>query len=309
MKYGVVIVTYNRQVLLKECLEHVSNQTLAFERIVVVNNCSTDGTKDILKDYESDPRFIIKHEDTNHGGAGGFKIGLEIASKELLDWILIIDDDAIIDYNYVEVCNNYLEANKSKKILACSGTVKTNDKIQPIHRRRLTNKILHLEANVSLDEYNNESFSCDLVTFCGLMIRKKLVDKIGLPKAEYFIWYDDTEYCMRINKYCKITNINKAIINHKTVESVITEGFFSRMSWRSYYGHRNRLDAVKNHCGIATKMVVYIQYIIFLLCGYFMQLSKKKREQGKYVVKMLKAAYRDGSRGHLGKNNEFFPGK
>ena len=42
MKYGVVLVTYNRLELLKECVEHCMQQTVPFEKIIVVDNCSTD---------------------------------------------------------------------------------------------------------------------------------------------------------------------------------------------------------------------------------------------------------------------------
>lgn len=52
MKYTVVIVTYNRLELLKECIEAINNQKKQFDSVVIVDNASTDGTKDYLQGYE-----------------------------------------------------------------------------------------------------------------------------------------------------------------------------------------------------------------------------------------------------------------
>ena len=48
------------------------------------------------------------------------------------------------------------------------------------------------------------------------MIKDSIVAKIGYPQKDYFIWYDDTEYCVRIRKYTKIAVVTSAILNHKT---------------------------------------------------------------------------------------------
>ena len=95
MKTAVVIVTHNRIELLKECLGCVDSQEIPFSRVIVVNNSSTDGTKEYL-DSISDKRYCIIHSEENLGGAGGFYVALKEAQKEEFDWVLIIDDDAMI---------------------------------------------------------------------------------------------------------------------------------------------------------------------------------------------------------------------
>ena len=49
MKVAAIVVTYNRKQLLKECLNAILNQTAEVERIIVINNASTDGTEDLFK--------------------------------------------------------------------------------------------------------------------------------------------------------------------------------------------------------------------------------------------------------------------
>ena len=278
MKYGVVIVTYNRLELLKECIENCIRQTTQFAKIIIINNCSTDGTEAYLQQYKSDARFVISNQAENLGGAGGFRVGLELAGKEELDWVLIIDDDAMIAEDYIQKCDFVIR--RYPNVVACSGTVYTEGKIQTIHRRVIANRTLYLEKNVPLSAYERKCFHYDLATFCGLMIRTDILEKIGLPKAEYFIWYDDTEFSMRLRKYGGIVNINAAHLNHKTMlPSGEQKGFFMRMNWRTYYGHRNRLDAVKTHCGPWTEAVIIAEFLVFIACAYGMQLLPGKRKQ------------------------------
>ena len=75
MKATVVIVTYNRLELLKECLQCVENQTVKFDNVVVVDNKCTDGTSEFLKEYIH--KYHIIFESENGGGAKGFKDGIE----------------------------------------------------------------------------------------------------------------------------------------------------------------------------------------------------------------------------------------
>ena len=305
-KYSVVIVTYNRLELLKECISCCLKQTMPLHKLIVINNCSTDGTEQYLRQFESDERFVICSQSSNLGGAGGFCEGLKIAAGLDIDWNLIIDDDAMIAQDYIEKCDALIR--KYPNIQACSGTVMTEGKIQQNHRRIIANSMLHLEKNVPLSAYQNKCFRYDLATFCGLMISRRVLLEIGVPKADYFIWYDDTEYSMRLKKYGGIVNVNAAKLNHKTIlAEEDKKGFFARMNWRTYYGHRNRLDAVRTHCKKVTEFVVIAEFLVFIACGYCMQLLPEKRKQGKYIVRLMKDAMHDGYRGKLGKNDKYFP--
>jgi GT2 family glycosyltransferase len=229
--YGVVIVTYNRLDLLRECLDAVLHQTIPFKQIIVVNNCSTDGTKEYLAALSAtEKRLNVLNEEVNGGGAAGFYSGLSAISDNL-DYVLIIDDDAILNKDFIQRINE----NIVDDIYAYSGAVSTENKIDTTHRRRLTNTVLMTKKDVPISEYENEYFDYDLSTFCGLIVKRKLISRIGLPRKDFFIWYDDTEYSLRIRKHSKIRNINSARLNHKTTISTN-----QRLSWKSYYGYRNQ---------------------------------------------------------------------
>ena len=78
-KLGVVIVTYNRINLLQECVDHVLEQTVPFNSIIIVDNNSNDGTSNYLNSLSNNKKIHIISLKENLGGSGGFYKGMEYA--------------------------------------------------------------------------------------------------------------------------------------------------------------------------------------------------------------------------------------
>ncbi len=301
MRLGVVIVTYNRIELLKECLNRVLNQTADIDSVIIVNNNSDDGTKEYL-DSLKDKRVKPYHESTNLGGAGGFNKALSIAAKEDFDYVLIIDDDAMIERSYMQKITDF--AKKNKGYNAFAGTVYTEGQIDTYHRRRLASRLIFWEKQISEDMYDRPR-KIDFATFCGLVIKGSELKKVGIPLKEYFIWYDDTEFCLRIKD--GIALVPKAKLNHKTVLNYKTESILGRIGWKHYYGYRNRYDCAKRHLGVITCINIIAEYFVFYVGSFVMLLNPAKREQGKYNRRMLRRVFVDCIKGNLGKNEDYMP--
>lgn len=303
MNNAVVIVTYNRVELLKECLACVCGQTIPFSRVIVVDNHSTDGTAEFLAARED---LDVIREPENLGGAGGFYDGLQRASQGEYDWVLIIDDDAMIAPDYMEKLLDY--ANAHTGIYGLAGKVVTEGHIDVSHRRRIINRLLYVESNVASEEYQKESFSCDAATFCGLLLQGQKMREIGLPQKGYFLWYDDIEYCLRLQECGGVTVVPAAVLHHKTVlskEGMVTKGVLHRIGWRQYYGYRNRYDTAKRHLGSLSAWVILWQYRVFWLLSFFMTWKKETREQGRSNQKILHDVIKDCKAGKLGKHPEY----
>lgn len=299
MKLGVVITTYNRINLLKECLKACINQTYKFEKIIIVNNASTDNTSEYLEDLNKKNKdILIINSEKNLGGAGGFYLGLKKALKEDVDYILIIDDDAILNKDYNERIIKYIEK-KEKNISGYSGTVKTNNEIQYEHRRHLKPGFKCIDSNKT--EYAKEFFDYELSTFCGLFISKKLIEKIGLPEKDFFIWFDDTEYSIRLKKYGKIRNINKAELNHKTTLSKK-----SGYNWKSYYSIRNQLIIIRKYFSKITLFKFIVLFKIMIIGGKFKYMITKD-DYYNYVSHIYIDAINDAKKNILGKNEKYSP--
>src|SRR5690349_20673166 len=91
-----VVVTYNRSRLLLECLSALLRQTQPLDRVVLVDNASTDDTVEQLRThgYLDRPEIDYTRLPTNTGGAGGFHEGLRRAMELGADWMWVMDDDA-----------------------------------------------------------------------------------------------------------------------------------------------------------------------------------------------------------------------
>jgi len=248
--YVVVIVTYNRKRLLHECIRCVEKQTIPAKKVIIVNNASTDGTTEYLGQFSGDEKYIIINSDRNIGGAGGFERGIGEAVRQDADWVLVIDDDAMLTPDYTE---KLLEGKKKYgNYRAIAGSVKVNGIVDPNHRKRVKKPGLLLR-NVEKEDYQKGYFICDNASFCGLMVEKDLLTRIGLPHGEYFIWHDDTEYSMRIREHSPILVVPEAVLDHKT--ELVLEEKPRRYTWKDYYGIRNRIWYVKEHGNLVDKVI------------------------------------------------------
>ena len=299
MKYSVVIVTYNRLQLLKECISCIEKQEKKFDEIVIVDNASTDGTRDWLMSLGE--KYNILYETINGGGAKGFKDGVEYTFQNLdTDWILLIDDDAMLSKNYLENIDNFITTNS--EYLAVSGTVRTEGKIDITHRKRVRSKLTFSITPVDIKEYDTEVFEYDLSSFCGLLFSAKLIEEIGLPQEEYFIWYDDSEYSLRLRTKTKIVNVNEAWLNHKTKKSSQKD----QLNWKGYYGIRNMGDIIQIY-GKKSQYCLYRVRVRMALVRNFILYNITKKACYKFNYNLYRDALRDMKNRVFGFNQKYHP--
>ena len=103
MKVNCVVVTYNRLALLRECLAAIEKQTYPIHKVIVIDNCSTDGTEDFLKAYAVRPQFQVIRTEQNIGGAGGFSLGVKTSALGGGDYTWMMDDDTIPSPEALEI--------------------------------------------------------------------------------------------------------------------------------------------------------------------------------------------------------------
>lgn len=298
IRLGVVIVTYNRRKLLEECINACLKQTTPFSQIIVVDNASTDSTKEYLK---SVPQVNAISLDKNIGGAGGFYEGIKVAIEaNTLDYVLLIDDDAILDLNYNTTILPYMRKDPSN---AYSGTVITKGLIQYIHRRFLERDFE--QRNSTPLDYEKEQFKYDLSTFCGIFIPTSLIRKIGLPRKDFFIWFDDTEYSIRIRKHAGIININNAFLNHKTSNTSSNNSY----NWKEYYGVRNQYLIIKEYFPKTLPKYVGKIRIKMIVWKILSLLKPKQRLYYQSRIRLHKDAINDAKANKLGVNPKYTPTK
>lgn len=301
-RFIVVIVTCNRLKLLKECIECAKNQKILPEKIIVVNNNSTDGTREFLEEeILKEAKICCVHESKNIGGAGGFTEGIKQALKEEGEWIVLIDDDAMLEYEYLSQISEAIDANSSCGAFA--GTVTTEGRIDALHRRKLKKKNSIKLMPVQLKEYERKDFILDAASFCGLVIKKDIVNKIGLPEEKFFIWNDDLEYSLRIREFTEIINVNLAKLNHKT--NLYNQRNSKRYLWKDYYGFRNFYYTCRKHGYLKDCVYEYIKERMRLI--YWRLQKKICKEDYLYNIELICKAWKHAKNGRLGIYKQYFP--
>lgn len=218
MKIIAVVVTFNRLELLQrniECLRR--NRPL--DAIITVNNGSTDGTAEWL-DGQSD-LIVVTQE--NVGGSGGFHTGIERAMDEGADMIWCMDDDVFPRADCLQSMLQQAE-NHDAGIFAprrlMEGRIFTHD----FTEYNLTNPFASMYRGRLKKMVVDQPVEIAGTAFEGPLIRREVVEKIGLPNRELFIFCDDTDYCLRtITAGYRILYVPDALMDKQR--------FFSNDSW------------------------------------------------------------------------------
>lgn len=291
---GVVIVTYNRLEKLKKALLAYEQQTYLPCYVLVIDNCSSDGTDIFLKEWsESKGKFkrICVGLKSNTGGSGGFFEGLKRARTMEAEWIWVADDDAYPDVACFEELYGYTKKYSTDGVTALCAAVYAKNKIDTWHRRKIKKKygVGVIEERINEDEYQREAFYIDLFSYVGTAIKAGILDEIGFPRKDFFIAYDDSEHSIRVKKGGEIVCLPKAKVVHDTDEEL------DGITWKKYYGLRNKIYSYKIHFGKGQAVVQSIYYLV-------------KNFKNITLRKMTYAAVRDALSGRLGLNNIYKPG-
>ncbi len=254
----VILVTYNRLNLLKECLNYLLNQSIDVNHILVVNNKSTDGTSEYLNSLDNN-RIIIKNMSENLGGAAGFSKGIKFAYKETKDDLFwIMDDDTFPSKNALQELlesDRYLKGNYG---FLCSNVRWKDDSMTNI-------------PQVSSDwgeKVDNELIGVSNATFVSILVPRIIVENVGIPTAELFIWGDDTEYTTRISSKYPCYFVSRSKVLHFTTNNLsnvtIANDSFGRVP-RYMYMFRNLIYIDRKYYSRkkATKRFISIIMMVF----------------------------------------------
>lgn len=214
----VVIVTFNRKLQLAKLLNALQESTVKPENIVLIDNASQDGTSEYLESRYEERKKIDPVDDLsekvasalcwigtekepsihyyqlaeNIGGAGGFSLGQQIALSDKTEFIWLMDDDGQPTAECLEELVSYLRGHPDVGIL--------NPLVVDIAAPELLAFGLPggIKSVQNAFDASERQFLNDMANpFNGTLIRTKVVNAIGLVKAELFIWGDETEYMER----------------------------------------------------------------------------------------------------------------
>ena len=238
MKISVIIPTFNREKLLIKTLESVLNQTVKADEIIIIDDGSTDNTKDIITNYQNKEIKYIYQE--NKGVSSARNKGINIATN---DWLCFLDSDDIWEINKLE---KQIQFHKDNPHILFSNTDelwKFNDKIIKQKKHQLKPSGFCFAENIPNT----------LIGASTIMIHKKVLEDVGYFD-EQLIACEDYDLWLRI-----LTKYELGLINDKLITKIA--GHENQLSFTTEMMDKYRILALLKHKDLDYKELILTEII------------------------------------------------
>lgn len=265
-KVAAVVVTYNRLQLLKENVNALLNQSFKLDKMIIVDNASTDGTASWLSGFSQNPLFHIEYLNENIGGAGGFSCGLKLAVTMGYDYCWLMDDDTIPLNDSLQKLMDIAVSDRSAGFVASHVTWRDGSP----HQMNKCGILKGFDEEGKMVHFNGtNAYRCSHCSFVSVLISSVVVRKVGLPLKEFFIWCDDLEYTQRIVGHgIPCYYVPSSVVVHKSATNYFPSIDVAPQSfaWRFFYQARNSsyLNRKKKKCMLLFWISVLNKYRLYL---------------------------------------------
>ena len=275
-KTCIILVNYNGYKDTLECIDSIKENISNDYKIIVVDNKSTDDSLNYLKKIKD---IYLIESDKNGGFSYGNNLGIKYALDNDYQNIILLNNDTVVtkdcfdkmvdlsDDKEIGIIGNKVLYYDTDKIYSYGGSINLN---------RGT-------AILGYNQDNNKELNDQYVSFisgCCMLIKREVFDKIGLLNEDYFMYYEDVDFCLNASKYFKLKVINDSVIYHKV--SASTGGEENPFAIK--YNTRNRIIFMNKYCKKA-KLFFYFTRIIVLL-KYRLKGKKENYEALKEGIKL-----------------------
>ena len=282
---AVVVVTFNRADLLAGMLDGLAAQTRRPDAVFVVDNASTDHTREVLEARTDLPLTAI-HADENTGGAGGFHRGMKAAYDAGFDRIWLMDDDVVPAPGCLAEllahdgpCQMAVREDRAGRLVEKSAT--RFDLRNPLAIRPKTESVdsrfatrAEMPAEVGLDN----------VAFEGFLVRRRVIDAIGFPDPSYFIFYDDVDFAIRARRAgFPIVAVRDAVL----VRQLDFDQQHALDTWKGFYMYRNLFVV---HLRYGENALVRLKPWLITLAVVLLSPLRGGRAEASNVIRAMRSA-------------------
>lgn len=232
---ATIVLNWNNKEDTKRCLQ--SLQGISTD-VIIVDNGSTDGSQELFR--EEFPDHVLLETGHNLGYAGGNNVGLSYALKQKYEYVFILNNDTVVDSHIIGAFLDGFEKYPDAGILG--GKILMMDE---------PNKLDHFGGNwnnrkMEFDFYGwrendngqfETSVELDYVCGAGVMIKREVLEKVGLFDPRFFLFWEEADFCFRARKAgYEVRTCPEAKLWHK-----VSASFVGGKPHASYFAHRNRL--------------------------------------------------------------------
>lgn len=299
-KIGIVICNYNKKEYVLDCIQSVLESKTDDFDIYVVDNASTDGSVDAVREkYGEQVTLLINPE--NLGGSGGFNTGIRKVLEEGYEYLYCLDNDVLVDENAAGALADYLDAHPDTGV--AGSIVYHMDYPDYVQQYGLD---IDFENYTAITHYADflddgsipEVNFCDTVATCSVMIRTSCIKNtdIGIMPEDNFIYWDDMEWIYRFTLAgFRVVTVKASAVLHKMGSNTRPANTFI-----NYYMWRNRLNFFMRYT--PEDKIETMSYRI--LSAVFDSMYESMYREEHNVMQTISYAFFDAIRGVRGKAGE-----
>lgn len=233
-RVGIIIVNFNGERYLAECLESLERQTYRDFHVLLVDNASTDASRSIMEEFKQRGGLdvVVSRLDVNRGFAGGCAEGLRLAEEQGEqggqggqggEFIALLNNDAAVEPGWLDCLVRAMDRHPEVGICASKILVQGKDIIDSAGDgfSSLLRGFKRGEGEPAT-AYNTEEYVFGACAGAALY-RRRMIDEVGFLDADFFLIHEDTDLNLRARlQGWKVLYVPGALVSHR-VRSTIGE--------------------------------------------------------------------------------------
>lgn len=281
---SIVTVNFNQPEVTTEFLKSVKINTNSEDiELILVDNGSREDHGETFKNVY--PGLIYVRSEQNLGFAGGNNLGIRRAQGEFL---LFINNDTEITNTLIPILIEEMEENPEVGLI--SPLILYHEEKDVIQYAGFSKMNYITARNKSIGKKEkdksvyNTSYETGYVHGAAMMCRRIDLDKIGLMDENYFLYYEELDWCEKFRRAGKkIWFTGKAYVYHKESISVGKDS-----ATKTYFMHRNRMLFIRKNAP-APRFILFSIYFYFVACPKSMlsYLLKGRKDLVPWVLKAM----------------------
>ncbi|MFC3879729.1 glycosyltransferase family 2 protein [Algoriphagus namhaensis] len=284
VRVAIILVNWNGLDFTRSCLDSLRKVDFPDFQVFVVDNASQNKEAEVLK--SAFPEIELIQSRKNRGFTGGNNLGIQAALDQAFSHVLLLNNDTLVEPDFLKKMMETMQSDPNLGVvqpMICflhdRGKIwSAGGKWNSLFCRAMT-----LGDRKKLDGYEIKSNNLDWATGCALLISKKALEAVGTLDDNFFAYFEDVDWSLRIRKAgFEIALCEAAKIYHEAGASSKQKGSEGTLSPRVFYFHaRNQFYLIRKHSGGAHYFLAVIYHsfrflawmVYFCLRGRFKKLN------------------------------------